>query len=232
MESPCQNHGLAAQPAPLVSHIEQETSARALGEEDPAPEKPEKEVSSPGRFSIAEWLEGLISHAPIYVGLTLGVLVSALLVSAYFGSPQLRRSVSGIIPVAGAAPNYSNKISKSPVRGIVQGLNSAGGRMGGDAMASGPPGGTTQVTLKVHPDVAREIHEGLATLPGTRDLTKASAELGVALRALHPGATDPLLAPYFYVDAAGPEKAIRVRDRFLRCGAVEGSYIKPPDAPP
>jgi hypothetical protein len=86
--------------------------------------------------------------------------------------------------------------------------------------------------LKVRPEVAREVHEGRATQPGASELIAAAAELGATLRALHPGATDPLLAPYLYVDVTSATEAARVRDRLSRCDVVEAAYIKPAGAPP
>lgn len=57
-------------------------------------------------------------------------------------------------------------------------------------------------------------------------------DAGVRLRAIHPGATDPFLAPYFIIDVPNRSTADRLIDQLIGVEAVVASYVEAPIPPP
>lgn len=89
-----------------------------------------------------------------------------------------------------------------------------------------------QVTIKVAPDVAPEIHKRHPATAASEELVQAAEELGVVLEPMHPGAENPHLAPYFTVEVRDPVTAARVIARLRQCRAIDAAYVKPPDELP
>jgi hypothetical protein len=89
-----------------------------------------------------------------------------------------------------------------------------------------------QVMIKVKPEATEALHQRQGTTEASRALLQAAEELGVKLEPVHPGETDPTLAPYFVAEVEDPDEAEQVRARFDGMDATEGAYIKPPDSLP
>jgi hypothetical protein len=49
---------------------------------------------------------------------------------------------------------------------------------------------------------------------------------------MHPGSTDPLLAPYYLIEAPNREFAEKIINRLKTSAVVEAAYIKPIDESP
>lgn len=81
-------------------------------------------------------------------------------------------------------------------------------------------------------DVALSLHKLKPATQVSRELQQISGELGVVLKPMHPGAQDPLLAPYFIMDVSDPAAADRIIARFQQCKAIEAAYLKPLDEMP
>lgn len=82
------------------------------------------------------------------------------------------------------------------------------------------------ITVRVSPDVAFALHEQAPT-DESEELLKVIKDLGITLKPVHPGARDPLLTPFFTVEAldrATADRVIVILDEFE---AVEGAYVKP-----
>ena len=88
------------------------------------------------------------------------------------------------------------------------------------------------ITIRVQTEVAFELQNHQLNTNATQELLKTIAELEVALEPMHPGADSPSLAPYFTVAVPNAEAAEQVLNRLQAFEAVEGAYIKPPDAMP
>ncbi len=88
------------------------------------------------------------------------------------------------------------------------------------------------LTVQMTPAVARDLATGHAALAQSRRLHSIVSELGLQLKPLHPGTTDPDLATRFYVNAPDQHTAEEARRRIEESGVVEGVYVKPPDAAP
>ena len=88
------------------------------------------------------------------------------------------------------------------------------------------------VTIQVSADVAHIVHEGGSPTTESRELLKIAEELGVSLEPMHPGAEDPLLAPYFRVEVSDSATAERVIAHLRQSKTVEAAYLKPPDELP
>lgn len=84
-----------------------------------------------------------------------------------------------------------------------------------------------EVVVQLRPEAARALH-GLS--PPTAESSEVASrleQLGVELRALHPGESDARLLPHFAVDVEDPQTAQQVVDALRQSPAVEGAYIKP-----
>ncbi len=86
-----------------------------------------------------------------------------------------------------------------------------------------------QIMIKVKPEATEALQRRQATTDASQTLLQAADELGVTLEPVHPGETDPTLAPYFTVEVADAEEAEQVRSRFAGMDATDAAYIKPPD---
>lgn len=64
------------------------------------------------------------------------------------------------------------------------------------------------------------------------DLQEAVSRVGINLRPMHPGVTDPNLASYYYVETPDQPAAERVIAQLRQCNSVEAAYLKPPEGPP
>ena len=66
------------------------------------------------------------------------------------------------------------------------------------------------------------------THPALQQILQILKELGLVLRPVHPGATDPLLAPYFTAEVRDIDQAEQVIQRLRQISVVEAAYVKPP----
>lgn len=89
-----------------------------------------------------------------------------------------------------------------------------------------------QITVQVSVDVARTLHRRGPPTTKSQELFKIVEELGVLLEPMHPGAEDPLLAPYFTVEVPDSTTAERVITHLRQSKAIEAAYLKPPDELP
>lgn len=87
------------------------------------------------------------------------------------------------------------------------------------------------VTVQVSPTVALALHEQKPSRE-SEGLLEMLDDLGVTMTPLHPGARDPLLTPFFIIEAADQATAETIIERLSRSEVVEGAYIKPPEALP
>lgn len=88
-----------------------------------------------------------------------------------------------------------------------------------------------ELTVIVQSDVAAVLHE---RQPGTdaarreaQDLLRSAADLGVTLKAIHPGTVAPHLMAYFSVAVPDLATATTVINRFRQSAAVDSAYLKP-----
>jgi hypothetical protein len=88
------------------------------------------------------------------------------------------------------------------------------------------------VTIETKPAIARDLNKGRPTLAEAQHLRSIVSALGLQLRPLHPGTTDPELASRFYVTTPDQQAAEEARRRIEESGVVEAVYVKPPDAMP
>ena len=89
-----------------------------------------------------------------------------------------------------------------------------------------------RVSIKLNSQTASELHGEAATSKRTRALVKTARTYGAALQPMHPGTDDPELRSYFFVDVDEEASAEEVAEALREHEAVEGAYIKPPDALP
>lgn len=86
--------------------------------------------------------------------------------------------------------------------------------------------------MQLRPDVALALQSDTgATAPEVEELGRRAEALGVRLQPVHPGETDPLLAPYFYAEAPDSE-AERIAAELAALPGVESAYVKPAAEPP
>ena len=81
-----------------------------------------------------------------------------------------------------------------------------------------------EISLKLRPDVALALQGAGAA--EAEELARRAEALGVRLEPVHPGESDPLLAPFFVVQAPD-EEAERIRSELAATPGVEAAYIKP-----
>jgi hypothetical protein len=88
------------------------------------------------------------------------------------------------------------------------------------------------ITVQAHPQAAAALHGRETPDSQIEQLRRQLEELGLSLAAMHPGETDPLLAPYFTVEVPDdPELAARVLAILEGSEAIEAAYVKPPEEP-
>jgi len=88
------------------------------------------------------------------------------------------------------------------------------------------------VTVRVRLDAALTLQKRRKPTKESTELLQTAKGLGVLLKPVHPGAEDPLLAPYYSIEVPDLSKAEQVKARLLLCKAVEAAYVKPPDELP
>ncbi len=88
------------------------------------------------------------------------------------------------------------------------------------------------VTIETKPAIARDLEKVHPTLAESRQLHAVVSSLGLQLKAMHPGATDPNLRSRFYITVSDSGAAEVARERIAASGVVEAVYVKPPDAMP
>ncbi len=89
-----------------------------------------------------------------------------------------------------------------------------------------------QLTLRLHFDEALALQKREPPSPALQKLALLLDEMGVKLTPVHPGATDPLLAPYFTVDVEDEAAIDELIGRLRDFPIIEAAYLKPPDAAP
>jgi len=88
-----------------------------------------------------------------------------------------------------------------------------------------------EVTVEVDADTARSLQKQQPPTPASEQIAKATAELGVVLQPMHPGADDPRLVRFFMIHVPDPEAAKQVVGRFRQITDVY-AYLKPrPELP-
>ena len=87
------------------------------------------------------------------------------------------------------------------------------------------------ITVKLSPEAAQLLQKEVEA-PESQELVQTAKGLGVMLQAMHPGARDPSLRPYFYIEVPDQTAASRVIERFRSLPAVESVYLKPPASTP
>jgi hypothetical protein len=90
---------------------------------------------------------------------------------------------------------------------------------------------TVEISVQLRPDVALALQGEGGGMPEAEELGRRAEALGVQLQPVHPGETDPLLAPYFYCEAPD-EDAERIAAELAALPGVEGAYVKPAAEPP
>jgi hypothetical protein len=88
-----------------------------------------------------------------------------------------------------------------------------------------------EISVQVRPDLALALQDEPVGAPEAEELRRRAEELGVQLQPVHPGETDPLLAPFFYAEAPDSE-AQRIAAELAALPGVEGAYVKPAAEPP
>jgi hypothetical protein len=87
---------------------------------------------------------------------------------------------------------------------------------------------SVEITIKLRADVARSLHGTAA--PSA--LAATLGDLAAKLEPLHRGATDPLLVPYFRLQAPDLPAAEQIVEKLRKSDAVEAAYVKPHDEAP
>ena len=88
------------------------------------------------------------------------------------------------------------------------------------------------VTIETKPAVARDLEKAHPALEHSRNLRAVVFSLGLQLKAMHPGTTDPSLGSRCYLTVADSGATEVARQRIAESGLVEAVYVKPPDAMP
>lgn len=97
-----------------------------------------------------------------------------------------------------------------------------------------------QVQLQLQLDAALDLQNqqvqpkrGAArSKSGSFKLKKDVEKLGLKLEPIHPGQTNPLLAPYFMIEVPDRETAERVISLLTKNNIVEAAYLQPEDSLP
>lgn len=84
-----------------------------------------------------------------------------------------------------------------------------------------------QVTVHLAPQVAQELKLGAVESTPAREVVSVAKEMGVELRPMHPGSTDPRMASTFVVEAKDDETAKQIAARLRGLEATEAAYVKP-----
>ena len=89
-----------------------------------------------------------------------------------------------------------------------------------------------RVVIQLQLDEALALQTGQPATPALQQVLQIITELGGNLKPLHPGATHPLLAPYFTVDVPNALVADQLIARLLANSAVAAAYVEPSVSPP
>lgn len=89
-----------------------------------------------------------------------------------------------------------------------------------------------QLILRLNADASPALHSRRQMTPASRELLRATEELGVTIEPLHPSCEDPHLINYFKVEAADRAHADQLISRLRHIKAVESIYLKPEDGLP
>lgn len=84
-----------------------------------------------------------------------------------------------------------------------------------------------QVTVKIRLEEALALQTGRSGTAVLQQLLADIEELGGDLRAIHPGATHPLLAPYFTVEVPDLTLATQLIRKLSSCPVIEAAYLEP-----
>jgi hypothetical protein len=89
-----------------------------------------------------------------------------------------------------------------------------------------------RVVVQLKPAEALALQRGVPDTPALQGLLETAAAFGAQLRAIHPGAADPLLASFFVADVAGRPVADQFISKLLENEAVAAAYVEPSISPP
>jgi hypothetical protein len=95
-----------------------------------------------------------------------------------------------------------------------------------------------RIELQLALDTALDLHRVAGRDPASHrtspaaPLRAAVEALGLSLHPVHPGASHPLLAPFFYIDLPGAASAEAVIERLQKTTGVEAAYLRPAAEPP
>lgn len=81
-------------------------------------------------------------------------------------------------------------------------------------------------------DVIAQLHRSGTNESATATIAALETQLGLPIRPLHPGTTDPELAVWVHVAIPSWQDAGAVVGALLADTAVAAAYVKPPDAAP
>jgi hypothetical protein len=88
-----------------------------------------------------------------------------------------------------------------------------------------------QISIKLRPKPAAELRGDTPITESTAALIAAATSQGATLESMHPGTRDEELASYFVAEV--DDARVEVLMSLLRDHeAIEGAYVKPPDALP
>jgi hypothetical protein len=85
-----------------------------------------------------------------------------------------------------------------------------------------------KITVRLKMAEALAFQRDKASTPVLQEILQTLDELGLTLTPIHPGAADPLLAPYFTVKVRDVDRIEQVIERLRQFSAVEAAYVKPP----
>ncbi|NVD96477.1 hypothetical protein [Massilia sp. BJB1822] len=89
-----------------------------------------------------------------------------------------------------------------------------------------------QIVVQLEAGTARLFQQQRREEAAASELAQVLAQWGLALQALHPGSSDPVLSGFFHIDVQDQDSAARAIERLLQVGGVEAAYLKPRDETP
>jgi hypothetical protein len=99
-------------------------------------------------------------------------------------------------------------------------------------------GGRVRIALQLDQDTASVVSTRLSRQgPSPRGyralpIEQALSPSGVVMHPVHPGATDALLTPYFFIDVPDDADIAGLLDVLQRTPGVEAAYVEPSASPP
>ena len=88
------------------------------------------------------------------------------------------------------------------------------------------------IIIRLRSDAVALIQKKSPLSPESEKLLKTLDDLGIVMKPMHPGSSDPLLTPYFLIEAPNQDVADKIINRLRSSVFVEAAYVKPPDEPP